>query len=54
MMLGPMMAAAIYSLWPAYVPIMYNAVIMSLIGYVIFFAASRREVANEIAAENLI
>jgi MFS family permease len=53
MVLGPMMAAAIYSIWPAYAPIMYNAVIMSLIGYVIFFIASRREVANERVVENL-
>ena len=52
MVLGPIMAAAIYSIWPAYIPIMYNAVVFSLIGYVIFIVASRREVANEQAIEN--
>ena len=54
MVLGPIMAAVIYSIWPAYIPIMYNAVLFSLIGYVIFVVASRREVANERATENLM
>jgi len=54
MVLGPIMAAVIYSIWPAYIPIMYNAVLFSLIGYVIFVVASRREVANERTTENLM
>jgi MFS family permease len=52
MVLGPIMAAMIYSLLPFYIPIMYNAVVFSLIGYVIFIVASRREVANEQTNEN--
>ncbi|MHA2003297.1 MAG: MFS transporter [Candidatus Thorarchaeota archaeon] len=53
MVLGPIMAAVIYSIWPAYIPIMYNAVVFSLVGYAIFLVASRREVANELATENM-
>ncbi|MFX0054773.1 MAG: MFS transporter [Promethearchaeota archaeon] len=51
MVIGPIIAAAIYSIWPGYIPIMYNAVLFSLIGYVIFVIASRREVAKELAIE---
>jgi MFS family permease len=54
MVLGPIMAASIYSIWPAYIPIMYNAAVFSLVGYLIFLTASRREVANERSLENSI
>jgi MFS family permease len=47
MVIGPIIAAGIYTVLPGYIPIMYNAVIFSLIGYVIFVVASRREVAEE-------
>jgi MFS family permease len=52
MVLGPIMAAVIYSIWPAYIPIMYNAVVFSLVGYLIFLVASRREVSYEARLEN--
>jgi MFS family permease len=52
MVIGPIIAGTLYSIWPAYTPIMIYASIMSLFGYVIFWAASRREVANELDALN--
>ncbi|MFW9943477.1 MAG: MFS transporter [Candidatus Sifarchaeia archaeon] len=44
MVLGPIMAAVLYSIWPDYVPIMLYAVLMSIIGFVIFqFSSSEND-----------
>jgi len=51
MVIGPIIAAAIYSIWPGYIPIMYNAVLFSVIGYAIFAVASRRDAAKDLAME---
>jgi MFS family permease len=52
MVIGPIIAGTLYSIWPSYIPIMLYASFMSLIAYGIFFVASRREVAYELAIEN--
>jgi MFS family permease len=41
MVLGPIMAAALYSIWPDYIPIMLYAMLMSLIGFVVFRVSSK-------------
>jgi MFS family permease len=41
--IGPIMAAVIYTIWPGYVPIMINAAIMSLIAYGLFWLNNRND-----------
>ncbi|GAG75514.1 unnamed protein product, partial [marine sediment metagenome] len=47
--MGPIIAAVIYSIWPGYTPIMFFAVGMSLISFVIFWRSNhKRNENNEI------
>jgi DHA1 family quinolone resistance protein-like MFS transporter len=41
-MIGPIIAAAYFAIWPSYLPIILNGVVMSLIALVIFWVSSRR------------
>jgi MFS family permease len=47
---GPIIAAVIYSIWPEYAPIMFFAVFMSLLSFVLFWR-STREQANITSSE---
>lgn len=41
--IGPIIAAVIYSIWPGYTPIMFFAVGMSLISFVIFWRSNHKQ-----------
>ncbi|UCE09501.1 MAG: MFS transporter [Candidatus Thorarchaeota archaeon] len=41
-MIGPIIAAAYFTIWPSYLPIILNAVVMSLVALVIFWVSSKR------------
>jgi MFS family permease len=43
MVIGPIIAAILYSIWPSYTPIMIFAAIMSALGFIIFHASTRGE-----------
>lgn len=43
MVIGPMIAALLYSIWPSYTPIMIYATIMSAVGWLVFHLSTRGE-----------
>jgi len=43
MVIGPIVAAVLFSIWPDYTPIMIYAAIMSLVGFLIFHLSTRGE-----------
>jgi MFS family permease len=50
---GPIIAAVIYSIWPGYAPIMLYAGVMSIIAYVLFWLYNRNHVV-EVVDESVI
>lgn len=51
LVIGPVIAAILYSIWPDYTPIMIYATIMSVVGFIIFRASTRGEELNLVVKE---
>ena len=45
---GPIIAAVIYSIWPAYAPIMFFATVMSLVSFGLFWLSNNRSTREEL------
>jgi hypothetical protein len=44
--IGPILAAVIYTVWPGYAPIMFFAMFMSLVSYGLFWLYNRNHVVE--------
>ncbi len=47
---GPVIAAIIYSIWPAYAPIMFFAAVMSFLSFGLFWFSNNRETKKELVS----
>ncbi len=52
MVIGPIIAASLYSIWPGYIPIIFFAMLMSLVGFMIFWVSNNE--SNSPASPKII